>query len=331
MGAIGQVPEHRTSELDTLQVRVNAIAASLGAHDVLALDGATDPAEPPMGVVGSGNGVGGQPLAMLGRPHRVVVDGKTGTEFRGDETVALFVATPTVLQHYGIDPGDIDPSTDILTSRVSVAGLELIPGRHSGWRPKVQTVALPSYTSAPTTLLTPHALESLGFTTLPVGWLIEAPRPLTDDQIDRARQLAAAAGLNIETRPTHASLSQLRTDATAAGVLVALCVLAMTVGLIRRETAGDLRTLAATGASSTTRRTLTGATAGALALLGAMLGTVGAYLALLAWYRSQLHLLSHPPVVDLVVIIVGLPLAAIVGGWLLAGREPPAIARQPLE
>jgi putative ABC transport system permease protein len=268
---------------------------------------------------------------VLDKPHRVVVNGKTETEYRGYEAVPLFVATPAVLERYGIQPSGIDPSTDILTSRASVAGLDLIPGRRSDWRPKVQTVALPSYTSDPTTLLTPHALESLGFRALPVGWLIEAPRPLTADQIDQARQLAAVAGLNIETRPTHASLSQLRTDATAAGVLVALCVLAMTVGLIRRETAGDLRTLAATGASSTTRRTLTGATAGALALLGALLGTVGAYLALLGWYRSQLHPLSHVPVVDLVVIIVGLPLAAVVGGWLLAGREPPAIARQPLE
>jgi hypothetical protein len=31
------------------------------------------------------------------------------------------------------------------------------------------------------------------------------------------------------------------------------------------------------------------------------------------------------------VIVVGLPVLAAVGGWLLAGREPPAIARQPLE
>jgi len=53
----------------------------------------------------------------------------------------------------------------------------------------------------------------------------------------------------------------------------------MTVGLIRSETAGDLRTLTATGASSATRRTLTGATAGALAVLGAVIGTTGAYLA----------------------------------------------------
>ena len=163
-----------------------------------------------------------------------------------------------------------------------------------------------------------------------VGWS-RHPQPLTDAQIDRARQLAVAAGLSIETRPTQASLNQLRTDATAVGILVALGVLAMTVGLIRSETAGDLRTLTATGASSTTRRSLTGATAAALALLGALLGIGGAYLALLGWYRSELHLLSHVPVVDLVAILAGFPLAAAAGGWLLAGREPRAIARRPLE
>jgi putative ABC transport system permease protein len=108
-------------------------------------------------------------------------------------------------------------------------------------------------------------------------------------------------------------------------------VLAMTVGLIRSETANELRTLAATGATSTTRRTITGATAGALALLGAVLGTAGAYLALIAWHRSDLHPLTQVPYLDLVIIIVGLPLLAITAGWLLAGREPPSIAHQPLE
>ncbi len=123
----------------------------------------------------------------------------------------------------------------------------------------------------------------------------------------------------------------MRNWSTAAGILVALGVLAMTVGLIRSETAGDLRTLTATGASSSTRRTLTGATAGALALLGALLGTAGAYAALLAWHRSNLHPLTHVPVANLLIIVVGLPLVATAAGWLLAGREPAAIARQPLE
>jgi hypothetical protein len=71
---------------------------------------------------------------------------------------------------------------------------------------------------------------------------------------------------------------------------------------------------------------------GALALLGAVLGTAVAYLAAIAWYRSSLaSTVRHVPVGDLVVILAGLPLAATAGGWLFAGREPPAIARQPLE
>jgi putative ABC transport system permease protein len=67
------------------------------------------------------------------------------------------------------------------------------------------------------------------------------------------------------------------------------------------------------------------------ALLGALLGTGGAYLALIAWHRNDLHPLTQVPCVDLVIIIAGLPLLAITAGWLLAGREPASIAHQPLE
>jgi len=114
-------------------------------------------------------------------------------------------------------------------------------------------------------------------------------------------------------------------------MLLALGILAMTVGLIRGEAAGDLRTLTAAGATSTTRRNLTATTAGALALLGVLLGAIGAYLALIAGYHNDLGALSRVPVGHLAVTLVGLPVAAAAAGWLLAGREPPAIARQPLE
>lgn len=106
----------------------------------------------------------------------------------------------------------------------------------------------------------------------------------------------------------------------------------MTVGLIRSETARDLRTLMAAGASGWTRRTLTGATAGAIGLLGAVLGTAAAAIAGVAWARSSLSAtFGHVPVVDILLILIGLPAAAAVGGWLLAGREPSAISRQPLD
>ena len=119
--------------------------------------------------------------------------------------------------------------------------------------------------------------------------------------------------------------------ATAAGALLALAILAMTVGLIRGESAGDLRTLTAAGATSGIRRTLTATTAGALALLGAILAVAGAYVVLVALWHDDLGYLSDVPVLYLALAIIGVPLAAAAAGWLVAGREPPAIARQAIE
>ena len=67
-------------------------------------------------------------------------------------------------------------------------------------------------------------------------------------------------------------------------------------------------------------------------MLGALLGTAVAYVATVAFFRSQLsERMGHVPVLDLLLILVVLPVIATVGGWLFAGREPPANARQPIE
>ena len=127
-------------------------------------------------------------------------------------------------------------------------------------------------------------------------------------------------------------LNQISDGATVLGLVIALGVLVMSVGLVRSETAGELRTLSAVGASSRIRRTITGATAGAIGLLGAVLGAAGATVAGVAWARSSLGTtFGDFPVVDLISILVGLPAVAAVGAWLLAGRRPPAIARQALD
>ena len=84
----------------------------------------------------------------------------------------------------------------------------------------------------------------------------------------------------------------------------------MTLGLIRGESAGDLRTLTATAATSRIRRTLAATTASALALLGALLGVAGAYAVLLATYHDDLGYLSDVPVLYLLLAIIGVPLAA---------------------
>ena len=76
---------------------------------------------------------------------------------------------------------------------------------------------------------------------------------------------------------------------------------------------------------------MTAATAGALALLGALLGVAGAYVILAAAYFDKLDHLGRIPVLYLALMVIGIPLAAAAAGWLLAGREPPAIARPAFE
>ena len=202
--------------------------------------------------------------------------------------------------------------------------------------PVIQQVsALPSGTSAPNTVITEHAIHALGLHTSASGWL---SRPRTRRPRRRSPTPGSpprAAGMTIETKSSTPSSAEILNYATAFGIALALGILAMTIGLIRSETARDLRTLAATGASSFTRRELTAATAFALALGGAVLGTVAAYVAAVgyAWDNplDGLSELSSVPARQLLFIVVGMPVIAAVVGWLLAGREPSVMSRQPLE
>jgi putative ABC transport system permease protein len=201
-----------------------------------------------------------------------------------------------------------------------------------GPAPSIQRLAqLPTDTSGPNTLITQFGMRKLGFDPMPAAWLFRSSTPLTPTLINAARHAAVSAGLVIETRSAPKSYAPLRNWATAAGILIALGVLAMTVGLIRSESGRDLATLSAAGASSRTRRNITAASTGALATLAAVLGAAGAYAALLAWHRSDLHVLEHVPWTNLALVVFALPVLATVTGWLVAGREPPSMARQPLE
>jgi putative ABC transport system permease protein len=179
--------------------------------------------------------------------------------------------------------------------------------------------------------LTERGLEEGGWTAAPAGWLIETREPFTDAQLAAARAMAADAGLTVETRDEQGGLGTVRSVASAVGVLLALGILAMTVGLIRGESARELRTLTATGAASHTRRALTASTAGALALLGVILAITTTYLALVAGYWPDAGRLTRIPVAHLTAIAVGLPLIATGASWLLAGREQPGVSRAAIE
>jgi putative ABC transport system permease protein len=309
------VPEPSPAELDRLEAEVDRFAAALDHPAVVGLQVAVNPADR--------EGRNGQVL----RPA-VVLGKRVGASTVRDLGV-LYVATPELLGHVGLNPATIQPDADVLTSQTGELDLANLSGPVAP--PLVQPIEVGAYSSAPTSFITGNGLRRHGWQARPAGWLVEARTPLTSAQVARARHLAADAGMTVEARDHQTGLTAIRSGATAAGLLLALGILAMTVGLIRGEAAGDLRTLTATGATASTRRTLTAATGGALALLGALLGAAGAYLALLAGYHNNLDALARVPVTHLAVTVVGLPLTAAAVGWLLAGREPSTLARQPLE
>jgi putative ABC transport system permease protein len=342
-GGLSQIPLASGAQQLGLTSTVARLAAGIHAESVLPLEQAYNPLSTIQPAQPGGPGSGAQPAGYITASMAMVDETPQGEQINSPNP--LYVATPAVLAFYGIKPAQIDPAADVVTSRTDLGGFRIFapdPGstsqsgqlrRSPGMaHPDTQLFQqLPRYTSAPGILITDRAMRTLGLQALPAAWLIQARQPLTAAQIASARTAAAAAGLYIETRTAPKSLAPLRNWSTAAGILLALGVLGMTVGLIRSESANDLRTLTATGATTFTRRMLTGATSAALALLGAVLGTAGAYAALIAWHRSDLAPLGHVPVANLVLILVGLPAIAGVGGWLLAGAEPAGIGRRPVE
>jgi putative ABC transport system permease protein len=287
-------------------------------------------------------------VSAAGQPTQNQPGAVTSLHGQGSAGEIMYVATPALLKTFGISASEVNPAADVLTARAqlpSVGGLALVsgsytilspPGCPAGMcilNPVIQEVGkLPTGQAVPNIVITEQAVRALHETAVPVGWLVQAPAALTAVQVNAARQAAVTLGTTIESKSGQLGLGQISNGATVGGLLIALGVLAMTVGLIRSETASDLRTLTATGAGARTRRALTGVTAGAIALLGAALGTVAGLLASLSWAHSNVTgTFGNVPWSDIGLLLIGMPLIAAAAGWLLGGRAPSAVSRQPLE
>jgi putative ABC transport system permease protein len=310
------IPEAGT--IDGLQAGVDRVATAFSGAQVTRLDVAIDPASEP------DPSFGGREAIVLGERFR---DG-------WNDISLLYVATPQLLAYYGYDLDAVAPSTVVITREAGQFGIN---GEVGATRSDSETLSnieaiRPGYESLPGTFVTTQVISERGWVTAPSGrWLVETQQVPTSEQLDAARELAAGAGLTIEVRDRQGGLGALRTGATAAGVLVALSIVAMAVGLVRSEAGRDLRILTATGATRRTRRTLTAATAGGLATLGVILGTAGAYVGLTAGFARDLGALSPVPLAHLAALFLGLPLIATTAGWLISGRGIGDIARQPME
>ena len=303
-------------------------------------------------------GLGAQ-LVDLETPNAQVDGTNLGRQWDG----AVYVATPQVLRAFGINPSEIDPNADILSSRPGLSGVSgLVLNYGSGDKsanspdspgggptqhctaaagcavhPVIQDIgALPTGTSAPNTVITEHAIREFHIQSSTNDWLVVGTQPFTATQISSAELAASTTQLAVEAKNDQPTSGAVVGWATIFGIVIALGVLGMSVGLVRSETASDLRTLAATGASSYTRRTLTAVTAGALGFLGALLGVVGGYVGMIGWLRSNslnggIAALGNIPVSDLLLLLLAMPAFAAIVGWLFAGRDPTAMAHQAIE
>jgi len=182
------VPERTPTEIELMDSRVDELAQDLGDATVVPLDSAIDPNASLAPVPGDSEGTGGRPSSVL-----ALQIGPGSYEGR-----PVDVATPEVLAWVGIDPEDIDPATEALTSLTR----DLIwIHDFADWTDKtpepepiaLQHVDLPNHRSLPRILATPAALEARGLEAARSGWLIQTDRPLTSDQIDQAREATTTA------------------------------------------------------------------------------------------------------------------------------------------
>jgi putative ABC transport system permease protein len=333
-------------EVKSQTASVHSIAAAVDANDVVELD---NPA----------------PSVGLQSPSA------SGRQWNGQ----IYVATPALLRAYGINPSSIPSDVDVLSSRPGLAGSGVqltyggggkgggqLVGPGSGGpggggapgpgntntcspggciaHPFVQEeTQLPTSTDAPNTVITETALRRLHLASQSSldGWIIQANSPISAAQITNAQAQAATNNLTIESKNHAPTSHEIVNWATVFAIALALGILAMSIGLIRSETASELRTLTATGASSRTRRTLTAVTAGGLAFLGALLGTVAAYVGLAGWfYANPLEgglsdIIDHIPWNNLILIVIAMPAVAMIVGGVLAGRDPTRISARPME
>jgi putative ABC transport system permease protein len=309
--------EHTTAELESMQADVDRIIAALG---------------PSTTVTGLSAVASATEETSNGKPSHPTVELGIGSGGDSLASYPIYVATDDLLRLYGLHANDLDPTVDLVTNHTGDLQLvtpDPIPGLARGefLRPKTQHVSALGYSSLPRALLTTAAMQRHNWSAVPVGWLIAAGQPITASQVADLRDIAAGAGLTIESSRVQATLTDLRTATVLGGALLAMAVLASTVGLIRGEAAADMRILTALGARRRLRRALTAATAGALALLGTAIGAATAYLVIATILRRQPEALVPVPLTHLLALLVGIPIIATGAAWLLAGQRQTHIAR----
>src|SRR5918994_4391907 len=193
------VPIQTPAQLARSAARVRQLAAGLDEAAVIPLRKALQPGDRPI-VTSEGD----RALVAVGLSKR------SGPR-SWSRASSLYVATPALLGHLGIDPATVDRSADFLADpTVPTEDLVIlrIGTRQQIAVTKVQRIESREVLGAggfrtgrgPAPLCSVDGLRRHGWTQVAAGRLVEASRPLTSGQIAAAPDLAAEAGLAIETQ-----------------------------------------------------------------------------------------------------------------------------------
>lgn len=216
--------------------------------------------------------------------------------------------------------------------------------------PSTREVTVPAYAISsgervPFAVLSPAALADTGLAAEPFAVLADNPHVPTTAQRDALREELAAVhpdlqGAQVETGPSGDDDPFLLVLGGVAGV-VALVAAAIATGLAAADRRGDLTTLGAVGASPRVRRLLAASQAGAVAGLGALLGTAAglgsAYAVVAALNQAQAHVWPVPgppypmmvPWQALALLLVVVPGVAVLGAGLFTRSRLPVERRRP--
>jgi hypothetical protein len=190
-----------SSRVAELTAQIRQLAARLDGGAALALHSAVQPGARPQVVDGVRVRV---PLELV---KRVESAGRTSYNLPSQ----LYVATPAVLSHLGIDPDTVASGTDFLADRSVPTDQLVIPSttneeefavtnvqRIDVGQSPFDTPRGKGSESRPPTFITLEGLRRRGWAQIPAGWLLESSGPVTGEPIAAAGEVAANTGLAIE-------------------------------------------------------------------------------------------------------------------------------------
>ncbi len=186
-------------------------------------------------------------------------------------------------------------------------------------------VELPDHPLQDALFVTPSTAHRLGMPATPDRAILTFSRPPTQAEFDSASTAVSAlanspgiTGLTVETGPQDFG-SQIAWWILLACLVIAISAGATAIGLARIDGCADDLTLASLGAAPRIRKTVAFVQALIVCGLGALVGTALGLLPAVALGAATTSLPFSPPILQLALTAIGIPVVIAAGSWLLVG------------